>query len=488
MRFKWYWLVLVVAGITLHFLGSQTSFPQQEPAYVSTTKGAVYVIPVKGVIDLGLAGFIQRVTEDAKTAQAKAVIFEIDTFGGRVDAATEISKSIGELSPTPAIAYVTERAWSAGALIALACQEIVMAPGTSIGSAEPRVGGMEQQLADEKAVSAIRAEFKALAEKNGHPKNLAQAMVDKDLELKYVRIRGETYILTPDEIEEKKSQFRELEIKVERTNIKNDKLLNLTAEEAEELKLAGAVLPDREALLGHFKLADYRIVETAPNWSEVLVRFLTHPVVSSILLTLGSLGMIFELRMPGFGISGIIGLACLAAFFWGHYLVGLANWIEIFLFCLGVILLLLEILVIPGFGIAGISGIVLIVASIFLGLIKHPFQIPKSELTGALNVVGYAIICAFVVILLSLRFFPQTTIWKRVVLSGSEMRNRGFRVSTREGYLGRRGKTLTILRPAGRAVFGEEILDVVTEGDFIEKDREVKVIKAEGNRVVVQEV
>lgn len=452
---------------------------------ISHGEGAVYVIPVKGVIDLGLSGFIQRIAEDAKAAKARAVIFEIDTFGGRVDAAIQISKSIGELSPIPVVAYVTDRAWSAGALIALACPNIIMAPGSSIGSAEPRVGGMTQEPTDEKTVSAVRAEFKALAEKNDHPKNLAQAMVDKDIELKEVRIRDKTYILTTDEIEEKKSQFRAHEIKILSSVIKKDKLLNLTAGEAEEFKLASAVLPDRTTLLDYFELSDYKIVESSPNWSEVLVRFLTHPVVSSILLTLGFLGMIFELRMPGFGVSGVIGLICLALFFWGHYLVGLVNWVEIALFCFGVILLLLEILVIPGFGIAGISGIILIVASIFLGLIKHPFQIPKNELIGAFNVITYAIIATFLVILLSLKFIPQTAIWKRFVLTGSEMKEQGFRISVLEGYLGKQGKTSTILRPAGRALFGEEILDVVTEGDFIEKDKAIKVIKVEGNRIVV---
>jgi len=485
VRHKSAWFLLVLAGV-LHLLASQMT--HSEEVMISQGEGAVYVIPVKGVIDLGLAGFIQRIAEDAKAAKARAVIFEIDTFGGRVDAAIQISKSIGELSPIPVVAYVTDRAWSAGALIALACQNIIMAPGSSIGSAEPRVGGMRQEPTDEKTVSALRAEFKALAEKNNHPQNLAQAMVDKDIELKKVRIRDKTYILTTDEIEEKKAQFRAHEIKIVGTVIKKDKLLNLTAGEAEELKLVSAVLPDRTTLLDYFELSDYKIVESSPNWSEVLVRFLTHPVISSILLTLGFLGMIFELRMPGFGVSGVIGLICLVLFFWGHYLVGLANWVEIALFCLGVVLLLLEILVIPGFGLAGISGIILIVASIFLGLIKHPFQIPKNELIGAFNVTAYAIIATFLVILLSFKFIPQTAIWKRFVLTGSEMKEQGFRVSALEGYLGKEGKALTILRPAGRALFGEEILDVVTEGDFIEKDRAIKVIKVEGNRIVVAEV
>lgn len=485
MRLKSVWFLLVLAGVLHMWAGQMVS---SEEAIISQGEAAVYVIPVKGVIDLGLAGFIQRIAEDAKAAKARAVIFEIDTFGGRVDAAIQISKSIGELSPIPVAAYVTDRAWSAGVLIALACQKIIMAPGSSIGSAEPRVGGMTQEPTDEKTVSAVRAEFKALAEKNGHPKNLAQAMVDKDIELKEVRILDKTYILTTDEIEEKKTQFRPHEMKIVRTVIKKDKLLNLTAREAEEFKLASAVLPDRTTLLDYLQLSDYKVVESSPNWSEVLVRFLTHPVVSSILLTFGFLGMIFELRMPGFGVSGVIGLICLALFFWGHYLVGLANWVEIALFCIGVVLLLLEILVIPGFGIAGISGIILIVASIFLGLIKHPFQIPKNELIGAFNVVVGAFIATFLVILLSLKFIPQTAIWKRFVLTGSEMKEQGFRISALEGYLGKEGKSLTILRPAGRALFGEEILDVVTEGDFIEKDKAIKVIKVEGNRIVVAEI
>ncbi len=450
----------------------------------------VYVIPIKGVIDLGLSGFVKRTLEEAKANEASAVIFEIDTFGGRVDAAVDICNYIEELHPIPSFAFVKGEAWSAGALISLACKSIIMSPGSSIGSAEPRVGGMtQQQPTDEKTVSALRAKFKSIAEQNEHPANLATAMVDKDIELKKISIKEKTEIVTTEELEERKTQFKERDIEIIKTISAKGKLLNLTAEEALNLKLADKILSTREELLEFARLKDAEVIESSLNWSERLVRFLTHPVVSSLLLTLGSLGILFELRMPGWGISGTVGIVCLILFFWGHYLVGLANWTEIFLFLLGMLLLALEVFVIPGFGIAGISGILLILAGIFLALIKHPFEVPRGELIQAFHTMAYSFIITFMVILLSFKFLPQLGLWKRLVLTQQEKRAGGFRAApSRETYLGKTGKTLSILRPSGRAVFGDEILDVVTEGGFIEKEKEVKVVNVEGNRIVVSEV
>ncbi len=460
------------------------------PSLSSSQPPKVYSVPVKGVIDLGLSGFVKRALEEAKANQASAVIFEIDTFGGRVDAAVNIVNYIEELHPISTFAFVTGEAWSAGALITLACKSIVMSPGSSIGSAEPRIGGMaKQQPTDEKMVSALRAKFKSIAEQNAHPANLAMAMVDKDIELKEISIKGKTEIVTTEELEERKSRFKERDIKIIKTISAKGKLLNLTAEEALNLKLADKVLSTREEVLKFAQLKDAEIIKNTPNWSEKLVRFLTHPVVSSLLLSLGSLGILFELRMPGWGVSGTLGIISLVLFFWGHYLIGLANWTEIFLFLLGMILLGLEILVIPSFGIAGISGAALVLAGIFLALIKHPFEVPKGELTQAFYTMAYSFIITFMIILLSFKFLPKVGLWKRLVLTQQENRAGGFRAtSPKETYLGKTGKTLSILRPSGRAVFKDKLLDVVTEGDFIEKDKTVKVVKVEGNRIVVSEV
>ena len=454
----------------------------------------VYLVPINGVVDLGLSGFIKRSTEEAKDAGAKAIIFELDTPGGRVDAAEEILEHIRAVEPILTIAFINDEASSAGAFISFGCDKIVMSPGSSIGSAEPRSSiGATSEGTDEKYVSDFRSKFKSIAEENNHSGNLAQKMVDKDVELKKVKIKGETFILTAEELEEKKKEFKEDEIVIEAANIgfQKGKLLNLTAKEAVELKLSEAELKDIKEVLSYFGLKDAVVTKTFPTWSEVLVRFLTHPIVSSMLLTLGFLGLIFEFRTPGWGIIGTLGLLLLALFFWGHYLIGLANWMEILLFLLGVIALLVEIFVIPGFGIIGVSGIILILLSIFLSLLKHgPFEVPQTELKGAFYIVSISFISAFLILLASIKFLSSAPFWKGLILEKRETREEGFTSapSTLQDYVGRVGKTLSFLRPSGRAIFGKEILDVVTEGDFIEEDKEIKIIKVEGAKFIVSRV
>jgi membrane-bound serine protease (ClpP class) len=252
----------------------------------------VYVIPIRGVIDLGLSSFVRRVVQEAKEKEAQCIILELETFGGRVDAATEIRDALFE-SDIKTIAFVNRRAISAGALISLACRHIVMAPGSTIGAATPVVmapGATKTQPTDEKTISYVRKEFKATAERNNHPTTLAEAMVDPDVEIKGVIEKG--------------------------------KLLTLTTEEAWKLKLAEHKVSKIGEILTLYGLEDGKVVRASITWSEKLVRFLTHPVVSGLLLTFGLLGIFFELRMPGWGVSGTIGLVCLALFFGAQYMVG----------------------------------------------------------------------------------------------------------------------------------------------------------------------
>lgn len=455
------------------------------------TRETIYIIPVKGAIDLGLSSFIRRSFLEAKQNNAKAIILEVDTVGGRVDAALEICDALEEIKPIKTIAFIDDQAWSAGALISLACEKIIMSPGSSIGSAEPRAMGFggKDELTDEKIVSAIRAKFKALAEQNNHPVNLALSMVDKDFEIKQVRIKDEIKILTSQELEEIKPQYKEKEIQVLKTINPKGKLLNLTAGEAKEFGLAEAVLNNRASLLDYLGFKEIEVVSPVLTWSELLVRFITHPMVSPLLLTLGFLGLIFELKIPGWGISGTLGVIFLALFFWGHYLAGLANWTEIVIFVLGVILLFLEIFVIPGFGIAGVLGIALILAGIFLAMIKHPLHIPRVQLTQAFFTLGYAIMLTVVAIILALKFLPKSSIWRNIVLTAEEKKETGFvSFASLDTYLGKTGKTITILRPSGKAIFEGQILDVITQGDFIESNKPVKVINVQGNKLVVSEI
>ncbi|NOX96922.1 MAG: nodulation protein NfeD [Nitrospirae bacterium] len=495
---KRYWVVLFALASPLFFIARLSlASPENEKK--------VYVIPIEDrkvfSIDLGLSAFVKRAVKEAEEAKASAIIFPINTFGGRVDAATQIRDTLFNTS-IKTIAFVNKRAISAGSLIALACQSIIMTPGATIGAAMPvkiSPGGGEKALG-EKYVSFLRNEFKSTAERNNYPAELAEAMVDADVELKAVTIDNRLIILTPGELKEKIKELGAGKIKVEKNDIplgfSKGKLLTLTTDEALRFGLASRKINKIEDILPLYNLKGATLVNVPITWSENLVRFLTKPMISGLLLSLGALGLIFEMWTPGWGVGGTIGVFFLALFFGGQYLVGMASWIEPVLFVSGIGLLLVEIFVIPGFGIAGIGGIILIVASLFLTLVRHPFStspIAKEEYRQALYTISLSFIAVFVIILLSLKFIPRTRFWKRlrprIVLTSREKPEEGYQSTspTWERFLGKEGKSLSILRPAGRAVFGEEILDVVTEGSFINRGRRVKIIKVEGNRIIVAE-
>ena len=461
---------------------SRSRLSEEEPSK------SAYLISVHGVIDLGISSYVSRIAEDAREQETGLVILDIDTFGGRIDAANEICAAIAELAPIPTVAFVSGEAWSAGALISLTCKTIVMTPGSSIGSAEPRAGAMSsEELTDEKMVSAIRAKFKAVAEQNGHSVALAEAMVDKDVVLRVVKTRKGVEILTEQEWATKSERYKKKN--KSKVLVAEGKLLNLTATEAVELGLAKAIVTNTEEVLKMSDLPHAEIREGKLTWSEVLVRFITHPIISSFLLSIGFLGLLFELRIPGWGVSGTIGLISLALFFWGHYLVGLANWPEMIVFLLGVSLLAVEIFVIPGFGVAGIMGIVLIVISLFLALIKHPFQIPQRELKGAFYIISYSFFTSLAIAFIGLRYLSKSKLWNKVVLEQEELAGIGYRQTKEwDKFLGREGKTITPLHPAGKVAIGDRVLDVVTEGEFIGEGTGVKVVDVSGSKIVVSKI
>ena len=288
-----------------------TLLSEYVPSYAQ--RPIVFVAPIKGVIDLGLAPFVQRVLEEAAAVEAKAVVLDVNTFGGRVDAAVIIRDALIE-SKVLTVAFINKRAISAGALISLAAEKIAMADGGTIGAATPvQIGlpGTPAQPVAEKTVSYMRKEFRATAEIRNRPPLIAEAMVDADVEI-------------PDIIEK-------------------SKLLTLTTKEALYVKVADFQANTLEAVLQYLNLEDAEIRHASETWAESLVRFLTHPVVSSLLMTVGILGIMLEMRVPGFGLPGSIGLISLALFFWGHGLVRLAGLEELLLVGLGLILVGMEI-------------------------------------------------------------------------------------------------------------------------------------------------
>lgn len=419
-------------------------------------KPIVFVAPIEGVIDLGLAPFVQRVLDEASAAGAKAVILEINTFGGRVDAAVLIRDALLN-SKVLTIAFINKRAISAGALISLASEKIAMADGGTIGAATPvQIGlpGSPAQPVEEKTVSYMRKEFRATAEQRNRPPLIAEAMVDADVEV-------------PD-------------------LIGKSKLLTLTTKEALQADIADFQANSLEAVLESVNLADADIRYASETWAESLVRFLTHPVVSSLLMTVGILGIMLEMRMPGFGVPGALGLISLALFFWGHGLVQLAGLEEFLLVGLGLILVGLEIFVIPGFGIAGILGIMALMGGLGLSLIGTGAT--WDSMLSALGQVAFSILVAIIATLILLRYFPRLPFGRRLILEANLQAQEGYESSPAEDHrwLGKQGVAVSDLRPSGIARFDRERVDVVSDGTFIQAGQPLEVVRIDGNRVVVR--
>jgi membrane-bound serine protease (ClpP class) len=419
-------------------------------------KPIVFVMPIEGVIDLGLAPFVQRVLEEAATEKASAVVLDINTFGGRVDAAVLIRDALLE-SKVLTVAFINKRAISAGALISLAAEKIAMADGGTIGAATPvQIGlpGAPAQPVAEKTVSYMRKEFRATAESRNRPALIAEAMVDADVEI-------------PDIIQK-------------------SKLLTLTTKEALDVKVADFQANTLEAVLQSFELGDADIRHASETWAETLVRFLTHPVVSSLLMTLGIMGIIVEIRVPGFGLPGLMGLISLGLFFWGHTLVRLAGLEEFLLVCLGLILVAMEIFFIPGFGIAGVLGIVALLGGLGLSLIGSGAT--WDSWLSALGQVSLSILVAILVALFLLRYFQRLPFGKRLLLKTSLLAKEGYASSPEEDqrWLGKRGTAATDLHPSGIAHLNGDRVDVVSDGEFINAGQAVEVLRVDGNRIVVR--
>lgn len=412
-------------------------------------EGVVYRVDVSGVIEMGLAPYIERSVQEAEAAGARALILEIETPGGRVDAALRIVKAVTN-STVPVLAFVNAHAWSAGAMIALAADSIYMVPGSSIGAATPVSG--EGVKGSEKIVSAMRGEFRALAERRGLDPRLAEAMVDEEVEVEGV--------------------------------VESGKLLTLTANEAVDLGLAVAEVDDLQGLLGRLPMADAEVVVTSTNWAEQVVRFLSHPAVAPILLSLGTLGLIMELKTPAFGLAGLVGLTAFGAFFGSHLLIGLAGWEEIILLGVGMVALVLEVFVTPGFGVAGLVAILSIGSAIFLSLIGNlPTWADVARASGILTVSGALVIASIYALV---RHLPTSTRWRGVFLREATDRETGYIAATeRTDLIGATGTAETDLHPAGIALIESERLDVVSEGGYIQKGTKVRIIRSDGYRHIV---
>ena len=421
-------------------------------------EGSVYVVPIEGTIERGLAAFVSRVMDDAEAEGVSAVIFEIDTPGGALDAALVIRDAI-LYSDVKTIAFINPRAISAGALIALATRHIVMVDGGTIGAAT--AVDMQGKKASEKVISYFRNEMKATAEKTGRPPKLAEAMVDEDVDIADLAPKGKLLTLTTSEAVEKKiAEFR-------------------ISETGESEKL--------QALLLYYDLNGTRITHQSVNWSEQVVRWLTHPYVASLLMSLGFLGLIFEIQSPGWGVGGTLGLICLGLFFGSHLLVKLADWTEVLLFLVGLILLLTDLFFVAGFGVLAIPGAVLMFAGMFLSLMGRPELWTWQSVGSGARPLLLALITTVVIACVMLKMLPRTSAWNWLVLHEEERSEAGYiATGQHDALVGKEGVAFTPLRPSGTGLIDGRRVNVAADGEFIEKDSPITVVEVEGNRIVVR--
>ena len=426
-----------------------------EGLHADTHADTVYFVPKQDItemVDLSYANFIKRTIKEAEAAGAGVIIIELNTPGGRVDAALRITDVLLS-TKLKTVIFINKNAISAGALISLSAEKIFIAPGGVIGASTPvyQKGG-KMEAAAEKMVSVMRAVMRSGAEKYNRPVKVAEAMVDSDIELS-----------------ESKDGI----------DLKKGKLLTLTAEEAIKLKIADHKAINLKDVLKTLKLENAAVIKAYPSTMDKAVSFLAHPILSGILLTLGMLGLVFEVKSPGWGVGGTVGILCLSLFFMSQVMTGYASWGAVAIFIIGIILMAVEIFIIPGFGLVGVSGVAAIIISFFMSF--------RSFAVG-LYVIFFSMLATGIGIYFMFKYLPRSALFNRLVLAFSEVKKDGFHASSGSfsGLEGKQGKALTTLRPAGRAEINGTSIDVMSDGDFIEKGQKIKVIKIEGNRIVVR--
>jgi membrane-bound serine protease (ClpP class) len=413
----------------------------------------VVVIAIDRTVELGLAAFVRRAIET--NPDAVAIVIEVNTLGGRVDAAIQIRDALLEAEPRT-VAFIHPRAISAGALISLACDNIVMTEGATIGAATPIqvAPGGQAEAVGEKMVSYMRAEMRATAEANGRRGDIAEAMVDSEVVIKRIVDAG--------------------------------KLLTLDTDQAIKMGMADAKAADLDAVFELLTLEEPDIVNAELNWGEEIARLLTEPTVSGLLLSVGMLGLMVAFYTRSVGAFTVVGFISLALFFGGHAVVHLVGWEEALLFVSGVVLVVVEIFFVPGLGVPGVLGLVFVIAALVLALIGIPLDVSfeTGVLADAMTRVLLSLLGAFVLALVFMRLLSKTAMGRALVLEDAET---GFlSAPSASDLVGQTGEALTDLRPAGKVVIDGERHEATSEREFIAHGSRVRVIGKDGPALVVR--
>ncbi len=448
------------AGFSAETGAETTPAGQETPptaGQVNSRKIVYHITPhrLDQMEDINYANYLRQATQDAQNAQADLIIIEIDTPGGELGATLDIKNTLLSLKART-VCFVNRNAISAGSLIAISCDVMAMAPGSVIGAATPvfmKTEGM--QKAPEKVVSAARAAWRGAAEARGRNPRVAEALVDESIVL----------TKSKDGIDKQEG-----------------KLLTMTGEEAVSIGFADYTARSPEEILVHEKMQGGAIVRLEPGFREQAIWFLLHPIVSGLLLGLGFMGLLAEVRSPGWGIPGAFGLIFLSIYFIARIYAGASGWEAPALFAFSILLLLLEIFVIPGFGFAGIMGIIGLIAAILWSYGINNMEEGLWVLSLAMVAAGLAVF--FIVNKISMSIHPASNVFLGATLT-PENKTAYERLSS---LIGKTGMTFTVLRPAGTVMIDGDRIDAVSMGDYIEKNVPIIVKNVEGHKVLVDKI
>lgn len=434
-------------------------------------KGSVVVVPVQGAITEAQFFFLRRVIKQADAAGAAALILDIDTPGGSLSATEKIDKALLK-STMPVYSYINTNAASAGALIALSTKEIYMAPVSAIGAAAPVMGSGQEMEATmtAKVVSYYSGYFRSVAAQNGHNPELVDAFMNMDKEVKV----GER-VLNP-----------------------KGALLTLSAQEAVEVVdgkpiLAKGIAETVEELCEKASLEVNAIVRIEPSGFEALAQWVT--MLAPMFLMGGIIGAWLEFKAPGFGVAGVLAALCFLLFFTGHYIAGLTGFEVVGVFFLGLVLVLLEVLFFPGIVVLALIGTALMVGALFFAMVDYypsqPLDFSFDVLAAPIANLSIGVALAVVAAALVARYLPELPVFHRLVLSKVAAAGPSISAVSEILYapgvaVGDEGFAYTKLRPAGKAKFGAALVDVMTDGEFLEVQTRVRVAHVGGDSIIVE--
>lgn len=487
--------------VVYFFLGMAAASSKAEPpAHDSFQRGVL--IELGGVVSPRMESYLRRKLEQARTLRADLLILEIDSPGGYLESSLNMASLLRDLKWAHTVCYVPRQALSGAAIIALGCDDIVMGSHARLGDAGPIFQGKDAlfRYAPEKIRSDLARQVRDLASAKGRPPAVAEAMVDKGLAVYRMTQRGSGRVtfMAEHEIQNLPDPKAWSQGKLVPES-RQDKFLEVNGNRAVQLQLASAVVPDRQALAAHYRLTRPLIV-LRPSGVDAAVYYLNLPFITGLLFVVGLIALFMEVSAPGIGLGGLIAGLCFTLFFWSRFFGGTAGWLEVVLFFAGLAFLAVELFVIPGFGVAGTAGLLLLVASMVMASQSH--FVPESQralddLTNSLKVLLLSGVGVMIGIGVLTHYYGALPIFRRLILQPPEENRR--KSADIQGnpqaatdppglQIGVRGVAESSLRLAGKGLFANNLVDVVADGQFVERGQPIEIVQIQGNRIVVRAI